>query len=70
MKMVEAGVDIDIEKCVAASNNNRYDMILNATARAKEIMRQHGSRPGHSHAGAVVGALLELQTGRLTTNDK
>jgi DNA-directed RNA polymerase subunit K/omega len=63
------GPGIDLEQCVANMANNRYLMVLIASARAREIARQnkHSSRFEHLHT--PVTALLEVETGKLTAED-
>jgi DNA-directed RNA polymerase omega subunit len=58
------GTEIDTEKCVAAVGN-RYDMVLVAAQRAREIKRQnkHGNQSVVTYA--LVSALKELQEGKV-----
>ena len=55
-------LDIDIEKCV---NNigNRNDMILIASARAKELQRKHKASGDSNHRSFTVDAMLDIQNG-------
>jgi DNA-directed RNA polymerase subunit K/omega len=54
---------VDIERCTENAGN-KYDMILMASARAREISRHHKESQLSSHALPVVTALLELQEGQ------
>jgi DNA-directed RNA polymerase subunit K/omega len=56
-------LEVDMERCVENAIN-RYDMILMASARAREISRHHRESPLTSHALPVVTSLLELQEDR------
>ena len=55
---------LDVEKCVAVSGGNRFDMIIAASERAREIKRanRHSDRAEHLHS--TLTALLEIQTGK------
>lgn len=57
------GTDIDTEKCVQAVGN-RYDLVLLASARAREIRRQNRSSVRREHIHSEVTALLEIQSGK------
>jgi DNA-directed RNA polymerase omega subunit len=54
--------EVDIEKCV---NNigNRNDMIVIASARAKELQRKHKASGDSKHCSFTVDALLDIQYG-------
>lgn len=54
---------VDIQHCTENAGN-KYDMILMASVRAREIARHHKESQLASHALPVVTALLELQEGR------
>jgi DNA-directed RNA polymerase subunit K/omega len=58
-------LEIDTEKCVRNSGGSRYDMILMASARAREIRQQHRSSQDHQYQHTVVTALLEVQNKEL-----
>jgi DNA-directed RNA polymerase omega subunit len=61
-KTLSRGPDVDIEKCVAVMGNN-YDLVLAASARAREIARQTRSNP--TYVAGTVSALLEIQEGKI-----
>ena len=50
------GTKIDTEKCVENANSNKYDLILMAANRAKEIKRRNQSSMKPEHVGAAVSA--------------
>lgn len=60
------GSQIDTNKCVE-NVENKFDLVLIAAARAREIKRQHRENPnasfGQIHTG--VTALLEIQEGKI-----
>jgi DNA-directed RNA polymerase omega subunit len=60
------GTAIDTEKCVAQINGNKYDLVLAAAARSREIKRRNQSSMRQEHVGAPVSALLEIQEGKVT----
>jgi DNA-directed RNA polymerase omega subunit len=57
--------EVDTEKCVEASGGNRFELVLMAAARAREIthLNHHSERIEHRHS--PVSALLEIQTGKI-----
>jgi DNA-directed RNA polymerase omega subunit len=57
------GTQVDTTKCVDQIGN-RFDLVLAAAARAREIKRlnKHSERYEHKHA--LVTALLEIQEGK------
>ena len=59
------GPQLDMDKIVEQSGGNRFNLILMASARAREIRRQHASSERHEHVHPSVTALLEFQEGTL-----
>jgi DNA-directed RNA polymerase subunit K/omega len=59
------GPEIDREKCTRNMGTGMYDMILAASARAREIRRKHKSSDKYEHTHTVVTALLEIQHGEI-----
>lgn len=68
-RVLSRGPQINTEKCVELSGTGRFDMVLAAAARAREIRRQHKSSDKYEHTHAVVTALLDIQEGRINTAD-
>ena len=60
------GTHIDTQRCVVNANSNRYDLVLMASARAKEIKRRNQDSMRQEHVGAPVTALLEIQRGEVS----
>jgi len=50
---------LDLEKCVENVGNLRYDMVLVAAERLRELKKQHR----HGAHQSTVDALLEIQNG-------
>lgn len=63
--MQTRGPTIDTDLCVKNAGGNRFELVLMASARAREIRRlnQHSDRFEHMHT--PVTALLEFQDGKL-----
>jgi len=57
------GTEIDTEKCVVNSGGSRFDLVLIASERAREIRRQHASSQKREHVHSIVTALMEIQQG-------
>ena len=58
------GTELDNEACVA-NIGNRFDMVIVAAARAREIRRLNRSSVHRDHVFSEVTALLEIQKGQL-----
>ena len=58
------GPEIDTDVCVA-NVGNRYNLVLVAATRAKEIKRQHRESDKREHVHSNLTALLEIQTGKI-----
>jgi DNA-directed RNA polymerase subunit K/omega len=57
---------IDTEKCVREAGGGRYDLVLVAAQRLRELKRQH--REDNKYVSAV-DALLEIQNGQVNLVD-
>lgn len=55
--------DVDIEKCIRQSGVGRFDLIIMASRRAREIRKQHKTSELFEHQHTPVTALLEIQEG-------
>jgi DNA-directed RNA polymerase omega subunit len=62
------GTKIDTQRCVSNANGNKYDLVLMASARAREIKRRNQTSMKQEHVGAPVTALLEIQAGEVSTD--
>ena len=64
-KSTSRGPDIDTDKCVDQVGGNRFNLVLIAANRARELRsRQRESKP-EVHSLPCVSALLEIQEGKL-----
>jgi DNA-directed RNA polymerase omega subunit len=63
--MSERSAMLDTEKCVENAGGNRFELVLMASARAREIRRQQASSQKFEHTHTPVTALIEFQEGKL-----
>ena len=63
------GPNVDLEKCVANMNNNRFMLIVIGSARVREIAskNKHSTRLEHRHP--VITVLKEVENGELSLAD-
>jgi DNA-directed RNA polymerase subunit K/omega len=59
------GSTIDTQKCLENVGGNRFEMVLIASVRAREIARRNKSSDRIEHTGAQVSALLDIQNGKV-----
>ena len=62
-KSLSRGPEIDTEKCVENIGGNRFDLVLIASARARELSRRHKAAELQTQMNAPVAALLDVQSG-------
>ena len=60
------GETIDTEQCVE-NIGNRYDLVLVAAQRAKDIKRRNRESHKREHVHSSITALLEVQSGQIGT---
>ncbi len=63
--MSERSQQLDMELCVENAGGNRFELVLMASARAREIRRQQSSSSKFEHIHTPVTALIEFQDGKL-----
>ena len=63
-KYASRGEQLDVEKCVRISGGNKFDLILMAAQRGREIRSQNQHSVHMEHHHGVVTALLEIQSGK------
>ena len=63
-KYSSRGPDLDVEKAVENAGGNRFSMIIEAAARARQIKRQNSHSERFEHTHPVMTALLEFQEGK------
>jgi DNA-directed RNA polymerase subunit K/omega len=59
------GPTLDVNKAVEMSGGNRFDLVIMAAARAREIRRLNKSSERFEHIHPNMTALLEFQDGKL-----
>ena len=65
MKTMSRGPSLDLEQCVKNAGGNRFNLVLIAAARSREIARRHKHEENTTQANAPVSALLDIQAGRV-----
>ena len=61
------GPNVNVETCVEAAGG-RYNLVLIASARAREIRRQNPESQDRKHLYSVITALEEIQTGKINSD--
>ena len=59
------GPGINTEICTAMAGGNRFDLVLIASERAREIRRQNKDSEKREHVHSIVTALEEIQAGNI-----
>lgn len=59
------GTEIDTELCVKNVGGNKYNLVLIAAARARELTRQHKNGDRREHHYPILTALLDIQDGKV-----
>ena len=65
IKALSRGPSIDTEACVRKIGGNKYNLVLIAAARARELARQHKHAELGTQVNAPVSALLDIQAGNI-----
>lgn len=55
------GTTIDFDQCVAQMQGNRFNLVLAAAARSREISKRNKANGKTEHECAPVSALLDVQ---------
>ncbi len=63
-KTSSRGPDLNNDVCVD-NVGNRFDLVLVAAARARELMKQHANSGKQTMSNAPVSALMEIQEGKI-----
>jgi DNA-directed RNA polymerase omega subunit len=66
-KGISRSSEIDTDKCVELAGGNRYDLVLMAAVRSREISRRNKESLRFEHLHPNVTALLEIQEGKVGT---
>ena len=67
IKTLSRGTTIDTDLCVNQIGN-RYDLVIVAATRARELARRHRISERTDHINAPITALLEIQDGKVDIN--
>ena len=59
--------EIDNDKCVELSGGNRFNLVIMAAARSREIKRQNKESNKFEHLHSNITALKEFQEGKLNS---
>jgi DNA-directed RNA polymerase subunit K/omega len=59
------GPEVDTEQCVHLSGGNRFDLVIMAAIRCRELAREHRNAERGYQLNAPVTALLEFQEGKI-----
>ena len=62
-RVLSRGPQVNMDVCVENGGGNRFNLILIAAARAREIRRKNAASESFEHNHTVVTALLEVQAG-------
>ena len=65
IKQLSRGTSINTEQCVQNIGGNRFNLVLIAATRARELARQHRHAENKGQLNAPVTALLEIQEGKI-----
>jgi DNA-directed RNA polymerase omega subunit len=59
------GTGIDTELCTEMAGGNKFNLVLIASERAREIRRQNKDSDKREHVHSIVTALEEIQAGKI-----
>ena len=59
------GTGIDTQQCVENVGGNRFNLVLIAAARAREIKRQHRESDKREHVYSNITALEDIESGKV-----
>ena len=65
VKSESRGTGIDMDKCVESVGGNRFNLVLIAAERSREIKRQNKDSDKREHVYSSVTALTEIQEGKI-----
>lgn len=64
-KALSRGPNLDMEKCVENAGGNRFDLVLVAAERSREIKRQHRESDRREHIYTTITALEDVEAGKV-----
>ena len=59
------GPSVDTEKCTFNAGGNRFNLVLIASERAREIRRQNKDSDKREHVHSIVTALQDIEAGNI-----
>jgi DNA-directed RNA polymerase omega subunit len=62
------GKDLDMDKIVELSGGNRFNLVIMAAARAREIRHNNSHSTRYEHIHPNITALKEFESGKLGPN--
>ena len=65
MRKASRGSQVDMEKVIRQSGHGRFDMVIQATQRAREIKQQNKHSTKEEHLHGPVTSLLEIESGKV-----
>ena len=65
IKTLSRGPSLDTEHCIKNAGGNRFNLVIMAAARARELARAHKRAERPDQLNAPVSALLEFQEGKI-----
>ncbi len=64
-KALSRGPSLDMDKCVENAGGNRFNLVLIASERSREIKRQHRESERREHIYSTITALEEVQASKI-----
>jgi DNA-directed RNA polymerase subunit K/omega len=68
-KTLSRSGELDIEACIKNAGGNKFNLVLMASARARELSRQHREDGKTEQFNAPVTALLEFNSGEINVKN-
>ena len=68
-KSLSRGTEIDVEICIKNAGGNKFNLVLMASARARELASQHRNDGKTEQFNAPVAALLEFNSGEINVKN-
>ena len=64
-RQISRTLSLDINKCVENVGGNRFELVLIASARAKELAYAHKKSESSEYMNAHIQAIIDIQEGKL-----
>jgi DNA-directed RNA polymerase subunit K/omega len=64
-EVLSRALSIDLEKCVEQAGGNRYNMVLMASARVRELRKQQAHSSQYKYIFPIITSLLDIQDGKV-----